>query len=195
MLTPRATLTDTVAGPDGRPTPWFEPRYAVDLSLVTGRVDVDTIGPLASTVRDLVRYPLGAERAETQVARTVSASTGLPVIADEVAVGTAQAAVTVPLLMAQIALLIGCVLWLVLVAAADQRRAEVAVARLRGRGRAAPVGCSSARRCHQSSSAPLSGPCSRSWAPLSRGTRCSPATLRTRCRSGPSSPSARHWSS
>ncbi len=134
MLTPRATLTDTVAGPDGRPTPWFEPRYAVDLSLVTGRVDVDTIGPLASTVRDLVRYPLGAERAETQVARTVSASTGLPIIADEVAVGTAQAAVTVPLLMAQIALLIGCVLWLVLVAAADQRRAEVAVARLRGRG-------------------------------------------------------------
>ena len=36
--------------------------------------------------------------------------------------------------MAQMGLLLVCVLWLVLVAAADQRRGEVAVARLRGRG-------------------------------------------------------------
>ena len=36
--------------------------------------------------------------------------------------------------MAQMALLLVCVLWLVLVSAADQRRGEVAVARLRGRG-------------------------------------------------------------
>ena len=36
--------------------------------------------------------------------------------------------------MAQMGLLLVCVLWLVLVSAADQRRGEVAVARLRGRG-------------------------------------------------------------
>lgn len=134
MLTPVDTITGDVVGADGRATPWFQPLNAVDLPLLTGQVGVDQIGPLGSSLRELVAHPLGAERDETQVARTVTARSGLPALADEVALGSAQASVTVPLLMAQIALLLGCVLWLVLVAAADQRRGEVAVARLRGRG-------------------------------------------------------------
>ncbi len=134
MLTPLATLAGEVTGPDGRATSWFQPQYAVDLPLVAARVGVDELGPLGASVRDMVRYPMGVARSATQQAQTVTVRSGLPAIADEVRVGSAQASVTVPLLMAQISLLIGCVLWLVLVAAADQRRGEVAVARLRGRG-------------------------------------------------------------
>ena len=77
---------------------------------------------------------MGVERAATHASETVTVRSGLPAMADEARVGSAQAAVTVPLLMAQMGLLLVCVLWLVLVSAADQRRGEVAVARLRGRG-------------------------------------------------------------
>jgi putative ABC transport system permease protein len=134
MLTPIQTLTGRVTGPNGGATSWFEPHYAVDLPLVTGRVGLDQIGPLGSTVGHLVEYPMGVERSASHVAETVTVRSGLPAIADDVRVGSAQAAVTVPLLMAQMGLLLVCVLWLVLLAAADQRRSEVAVARLRGRG-------------------------------------------------------------
>ena len=134
MLTPPATLTDPVTAPNGGSTSWFAPLNVVDVPLVASRVGADEIGGLGATVRRLVAYPLGAERSGSHVADTVTVRSGLPAIADEVRAGTAQAAVTVPLLMAQMELLLGCVLWLVLVAAADQRRGEVAVARLRGRG-------------------------------------------------------------
>ena len=77
---------------------------------------------------------MGVERAATHASETVTVRSGLPAMADEARVGSEQAAVTVPLLMAQMGLLLVCVLWLVLVSAADQRRGEVAVARLRGRG-------------------------------------------------------------
>jgi hypothetical protein len=134
MLTPVETLTADVTSPEGMPTAWFQPQYAVDIPLVAGRVGIDQIGPLGQAVRGLAAYPMGIERAATHVADTVTVDSGLPAIADEVRVGSTQAGVTVPLLMAQLGLLLGCVLWLVLVAAADQRRGEVAVARLRGRG-------------------------------------------------------------
>ena len=77
---------------------------------------------------------MGVERAASHASETVTVRSGLPAMADEARVGSDQAAVTVPLLMAQMGLLLVCVLWLVLVSAADQRRGEVAVARLRGRG-------------------------------------------------------------
>jgi putative ABC transport system permease protein len=134
MLTPVQTLTGQVTSPDGRPTAWFQPQYAAELPLIAGRVGIDEIGPLGRTVRGIVAYPMGIERAASHVADTVTVHSGLPAIADEVRLGSAQAGVTVPVLMAQLGLLLGCVLWLVLVAAADQRRGEVAVARLRGRG-------------------------------------------------------------
>lgn len=134
MLTPLRTLTDRVTGPDGSPLEWFDVRRAVDLPLLVDRVDVDRIGSLASTVAELAEYPMGPENAVSAVAETVTVRSGLPPIADEVRVGREQASVTVPLLMTQLGLLLGCVLWLVLAAAADQRRGEVAVARLRGRG-------------------------------------------------------------
>ncbi len=134
MLTPPRTLTDPVTAPSGGSTSWFALRNVVDVPLVVGRVGADEIAGLGATVGGLVAHPLGAERSGSHVADTVTVRSGLPGIADEVRTGSAQAAVTVPLLMAQMELLLFCVLWLVLVAAADQRRGEVAVARLRGRG-------------------------------------------------------------
>lgn len=55
-------------------------------------------------------------------------------VADDLRAQTRLGARTVPLLLAPLAVLSVFVLWLVLVAATQQRRAEVAVARLRGRG-------------------------------------------------------------
>ncbi|WP_374455278.1 FtsX-like permease family protein [Nocardioides sp.] len=65
--------------------------------------------------------------------------TDLGDLADDVRGQASQAHRTVPLLMAPMAVLTLFVLWLVLSAATRQRRGEVAVARLRGRG---PVGAS-----------------------------------------------------
>ena len=66
----------------------------------------------------------------------------LPEIGATIDRGRRQALVTVPLLMIQLGLLALFVLGLTLGAAVEQRRPEVAVARLRGRGRAggAPAG-------------------------------------------------------
>ncbi|GAA4365798.1 FtsX-like permease family protein [Nocardioides caricicola] len=66
---------------------------------------------------------------------SVEVYSGLPDIADEIREQTEQSRVTVPLLMAQLGLLAVVVLWLVLLAVTEQRRPEVALARLRGRGR------------------------------------------------------------
>jgi hypothetical protein len=65
--------------------------------------------------------------------------TDLDVLTDDVRSQTGQAHRTVPMLMAPMAVLALFVLWLVLGAATEQRRGEVAVARLRGRGPAGAV--------------------------------------------------------
>lgn len=137
MLTPEATLTGAVSAPGGSGSAdWVQPQYGLDVPLIPGRVDIDRIAPLGSAVASFVQYPLGVQYAGSHQSDAVTVTSGLPAIAAEVATGRDQAAVTVPLLMAQLVLLLACVLWLVLLAAADQRRGEVAVARLRGRGAA-----------------------------------------------------------
>ena len=72
--------------------------------------------------------------------RDLHVLTDLDDVTDEVRAQTRQAHRTVPLLMAPMAVLTLFVLWLVLGAATQQRRGEVAVARLRGRGPAGAVG-------------------------------------------------------
>lgn len=134
MLTAPASFTASVPMPGGGSGSWFQPRYAVDLPLAPDRVSVDDIQGMGATVARLAEFPMGVENAGSHIAATVRVHSGLPVIADEMSVGRSQAAITVPLLMAQLGLLLAAVLWLVLVAAADQRRGEAAVARLRGRG-------------------------------------------------------------
>jgi hypothetical protein len=61
---------------------------------------------------------------------------GLPRLAASVGAEREQSRATIPLLMLQLGLLAVVVLWLVLAAATEQRRPEVALALLRGRGRA-----------------------------------------------------------
>jgi hypothetical protein len=61
--------------------------------------------------------------------------TQLPTIIDSIRVGQHQLRVIVPLLMAQLGLLAAAILLLVAQAAVEQRRPEVALARLRGRSR------------------------------------------------------------
>ena len=72
--------------------------------------------------------------------RDLAVLTGLEDVTEDLRAQTRQAHRTVPLLMAPLAVLTVFVLWLVLAAATEQRRGEVAVARLRGRGPAGAVG-------------------------------------------------------
>lgn len=74
------------------------------------------------------------------MAQDLHVDSDLDAVTDSVRAQTAQAHRTVPLLMAPMAVLTVFALWLVLAAATEQRRREVAVARLRGRGPAGAVG-------------------------------------------------------
>lgn len=106
---------------------WMAPANEVDLPLRESAVGADELPGIASSVA-------GVQAAALRNGKSVTASSGLPAIAADVATGRRQAAVIVPLLMAQLGMLALVVLWLVLVAAIEQRRPEVALARLRGRG-------------------------------------------------------------
>ena len=128
----RPGANGTYVPSDGTTDPtvgWIAPANEVDLPLRTEAVGVDELPGLAQAVT-------GVQAAAVSSPKAVRARSNLPAIAADVATGQGQAAVIVPLLMAQVGLLAVVVLWLVLAAAIEQRRPEVALARLRGRGRA-----------------------------------------------------------
>lgn len=77
----------------------------------------------------------GGNRAAGQGVDGALVETTLPRIIDGIRVGQHQLRVIVPLLMAQLGLLAAAILLLVAQAAVEQRRPEVALARLRGRSR------------------------------------------------------------
>ena len=97
-------------------------------------VDVDRSGPRCQ--RGAVRrFPPARLRGHTPPADAVTVTTGLPAIAAEVAIVSRPGGrVTVPVPNGPLPSLLGCVLWLVLPAGADQRRARWP-ARLRPGGR------------------------------------------------------------
>lgn len=99
----------------------------------TSTVDVDEVLALGDRVAELARDVRRAG-GDLRVDSDLEAVTGA------VREQTRLAHRTVPLLMAPMAVLTLFVLWLVLVAATEQRRGQVAVARLRGRGPAGAVG-------------------------------------------------------
>ena len=103
---------------------------AVDLPLDQPRTGIDQLVRLGPQVTHLQRT---AER-EAASGRLVRTFTGLPELSKEIDDERAQSGVTIPLLMLQLGLLAVVVLWLVLAAATEQRRPEVALALLRGRG-------------------------------------------------------------
>jgi hypothetical protein len=106
---------------------WRSLRTHADVPLVVDRVDVENIGPAATQARRLVAD-----------AKTVSATatTSLPVLLHATARQRSQARTVVPLLAVQLALLGVVVLAFICAAATEQRRPEVALARLRGQGTA-----------------------------------------------------------
>ena len=106
---------------------WADATYHLDYRLDRSGTDVDEMLALGSAIRSYA-----AEPASTYV---VTATSALPAEADLVRVGRDQARTTVPLLVAQLGLVGLVVLWLVLAAAAEQRRQDLAVVRLRGKTR------------------------------------------------------------
>ena len=122
-LTDRATFTDPSVPPlDGQAS-------TIDLPLDRSDAGIDDVLTLATGIDRLA----GDLRHGTGV--FIDVHSGLPFIAQDLRDQTAQSRVTVPLLMAQLGLLSIIVLWLVLLAVTEDRRPEVALARLRGRGR------------------------------------------------------------
>lgn len=103
---------------------------SVSLPLDRDRADVDDVEALSATIEHLIASPPSVDSGNP--VRTLS---GITDTAVDVGSQRAQSRITVPLLMAQLGLLAVVVLWLTLLAATDQRRPEVALARLRGRGR------------------------------------------------------------
>ncbi|MGD9961447.1 FtsX-like permease family protein [Nocardioides sp.] len=98
----------------------------LDYTLDQSATGVDELLAMAPRLRTLER---------TAPTSGAVVHTGLPDIADQVAHQRDQSQVTIPLLMVQLGLLATVVFWLVLSAATEQRRPEVALALLRGRGR------------------------------------------------------------
>lgn len=95
--------------------------------------DLFTLGNLQQ-ISDVLAAKDGA-RAAGQGIDGALVETQLPTIIDGIRVGQHQLRVIVPLLMAQLGLLAAAILLLVAQAAVEQRRPEVALARLRGRSR------------------------------------------------------------
>lgn len=104
---------------------WADARYDLDHRLARGGMGADEVLRLSREIRSFVKDPGSSY--------SLTASSSLPGAADKVLVARDQARVTVPLLAAQLGLVGLVVLWLVLAAAAEQRRQDLAVVRLRGR--------------------------------------------------------------
>ncbi|MBA2952463.1 FtsX-like permease family protein [Nocardioides sp. MAH-18] len=121
-LTPRETFEDPGLGVD---TQQSTAAYGVDLDAV-GVAEMLQFNDMTDA---LARVDLGEGMGD------FAADTGLDALADNVQKQIDQSRVTVPLLLAQLFLLSVVVLWLVLMAITEQRRPEVALARLRGHSR------------------------------------------------------------
>lgn len=120
------TARDTFSDGDAFPAQVSKADFVLDPE----RVGVDELHELGAGVEGL------AGRTPQPGAPVITVNTALPSLDDNVQEQIDQSRITVPLLVAQLGLLSVVVLWLVLAAVTEQRRPEVAVARLRGRGRA-----------------------------------------------------------
>ena len=119
---------------------WVDPINAVTFNLDRAHADADRVlrlGPIAQSMANRTAYRVddNGNSVNDPSFTLADLQTGLPAITATVEEGHRQALVTVPLLMIQLGLLVLFVLGLVLGAAVEQRRPEVALARLRGSGR------------------------------------------------------------
>lgn len=127
-LTDESTFGGTTPFLDAE-RPWVGSRLRADA------VGVDELTALEGDLRDLrAKAEKVEEHDEIFEDSITSLVTSLPELTDEVDAQIEQSRTTVPLLLVQLGVLGVIVLWLMLLAATDQRRPEVVVARLRGRG-------------------------------------------------------------
>lgn len=130
-LTARSSLAGT------RAPPWVAPSNDVDMALDRERVGTDQLLRLGPVVARFVGLPYRQTARQAILSNgnppVVVAYSGLPDVAEALAEDRDQAHAIIPLLLVQLGLLAFVVLWLVLDAALEQRRPEIAVARLRGR--------------------------------------------------------------
>jgi putative ABC transport system permease protein len=120
---------------------WLDPVNSVTYNLDRSAVGVDEVvraGPVVSAMakRGGLEVDDLGQSINSADAVLAGVQSGLPDIGATIDQGRRQALVTVPLLMIQLGLLALFVLGLTLGAAVEQRRPEVALARLRGAGRA-----------------------------------------------------------
>lgn len=106
--------------------PWFEPDTSVAYPLPVD-AGVDTLVEVGGSVREM--------QTTIRPGSGVRVDSGLRGLASDVDAGREQGRTTVVVLVAQLLVLVAVVLWMVLGAATDDRRPELALARLRGRGR------------------------------------------------------------
>lgn len=135
VLTPRDTLAKGVVDTHGA-TVQLLTDTTLTYAVRPGEVRVSDFLLRAAALPAFLTNPRGAlslDQAPGEGLRVYSAYTGLTDIASDLTVARHQSRVTVAVVMGQIVFLLLCVLWLVLVALSEQRRPEIAVARLRGR--------------------------------------------------------------
>lgn len=142
---PAYWMSDRPDGKSGVPQPGLDPVPGID-DLITVQSTFDDEMPTATAVvvlpldtqaATLDSLPAAASATErlSQEHPELSVDQSPRAIIDGVATGRGQTAVIVPFVMLQLGLLAVLVLFLVAQAAVDQRRHDVALARLRGRSR------------------------------------------------------------
>lgn len=135
VLTPRATIAQGVRAADGT-TVQLQTDTVLTYGVRPGEVRVSDFLSRIAELPGFLTDPRGLLVPGQQVSdplRVYSAYSGLVDIAGDLSIARHQSTVTVSVVIGQLVFLLLCVLWLVLVALSEQRRPEIAVARLRGR--------------------------------------------------------------
>ena len=106
---------------------------AIDLPVATDRITIDDVSTLRAAVADIQRR-IATAHVVGDPARG-HLSTDIPALLDRADKGRSQTRAIIPTLAAQLAIVVLVLLGLVIAVGVDQRRPELALARLRGRSR------------------------------------------------------------
>ncbi|MEO7070995.1 MAG: ABC transporter permease [Nostocoides sp.] len=136
LLTPRQTIVEG-ALTSSRARGYLQSDTALTYAVRPGEVRVDDFLAATAELSAFLTNPRGSSQPDPSdpVARVtvIAAYSGLTDIAGDLRIERHQSRTTVAVIVGQVVFLLLCVLWLVLVALTEQRRPEIAVARLRGR--------------------------------------------------------------
>ena len=129
----------TLVGAGNNPVPaldtWVASESTFDHAFPNAQITVALPLKRSAVTLDSLPEAAAAAAAVRSTSGSVTADSPVPALLDQVRAGQGQVRVIVPILMVQLGLLAAVVLLAVAGAAVDQRRPEVALARLRGRSR------------------------------------------------------------